>query len=146
MWDTRRKRFKKLSKYFFPLFRIRIRGSVPLTNRSCSVRQWPSRGQPTKIFFIAYYFLKVHLHHSSKVKKLQRSHKRVKIKVFLTSFAWWCKDPGAGSVPLTNGFGSGRPNNLQIRIRNTGWQTDALSTRLDLIYYMYIVCVILSLE
>jgi hypothetical protein len=27
---------------------------------------------------------------------------------------------GSGSVPLTNGFGSGRPENMEIRIPNTG--------------------------
>ncbi len=34
----------------------------------------------------AYYFLKVHLHHFSKIKS-QRSHKIVGIKVFVTIFA-----------------------------------------------------------
>jgi hypothetical protein len=29
---------------------------------------------------------------------------------------------GSGSVPRTNG-GSGRPNNIRIRIRNTDWHT-----------------------
>jgi hypothetical protein len=36
--------------------------------------------------FSAYYFLKVHLHHFSKIKS-QRGHKTVGIKVFLTIFA-----------------------------------------------------------
>ncbi len=35
------------------------------------------------------YFLKIHLHHFSKIK----SHKPVGIKVILTIFAWWQKDP-----------------------------------------------------
>jgi hypothetical protein len=34
----------------------------------------------------AYYFLKVHLYHFSKIKKSKRSHKTVGIKVFLTIF------------------------------------------------------------
>jgi hypothetical protein len=32
----------------------------------------------------AYYFLKVFLHHFSKIKSQKRSHKTVEIKVFLT--------------------------------------------------------------
>jgi hypothetical protein len=42
--------------------------------------------------FSAYYFLKLHLHHFSKIK-VKKSHKIVGIKVFLTIFAWWMKDP-----------------------------------------------------
>jgi hypothetical protein len=38
--------------------------------------------------FSAFYFLKVHLNHFSKIK----SHKTVWIKVFLTIFAWWDQD------------------------------------------------------
>jgi hypothetical protein len=38
--------------------------------------------------FSAYYFLKAHLHHFSKIKKkVKKSHKIVRIKVFLTIFA-----------------------------------------------------------
>ncbi len=40
---------------------------------------------------VAYYFLKVHFHHSSQA--LYRSHKTVEIKGFLTIFAWWWEDP-----------------------------------------------------
>ena len=59
-----------------------IRGSVPLTNGSgsgsdtgsCYFPQWPSRLQK-KVFqsFFYVYFLKLHLHHFSKIK----SHKEV---------------------------------------------------------------------
>jgi hypothetical protein len=50
--------------------------SVPLTNRpgsgSCFFRQWPSRCQQKNIiFFKAFYFLKIHLHHSSQIKSLK---------------------------------------------------------------------------
>ncbi len=57
--------------------RIRIRGSMPLTNGSgcgsgsCTFHHWPSiRQQKTNFLksFSAYYFLKVHLHHFSKIK------------------------------------------------------------------------------
>ncbi len=37
--------------------------------------------------FSAYYFLKVHLNHFSKIKKSKRSHKTVGIKVVLAIFA-----------------------------------------------------------
>jgi hypothetical protein len=37
--------------------------------------------------FSAYYFLKVHLHHFSKIKSKKRSHKTVGINVFLSIFA-----------------------------------------------------------
>ncbi len=36
--------------------------------------------------------VKVHSNHSSKIKS-HRSDKTVKIKVFLTTFAWWWKGP-----------------------------------------------------
>jgi hypothetical protein len=80
------------------LVRIRIRGSIPLTNGSgsCSFRQLPSRCSQ-KIFFL--YFL--YLHHFSKIK----SHKEV-------------------TKHLTNVFGpsgsisqrsrSGRPENIHM--------------------------------
>jgi hypothetical protein len=59
------------------LVRIRIRGSIPPTNGSgsCYFRQWPSRHQQKKKIssFFAYYFMKVHSHHFSKIK----SHKEV---------------------------------------------------------------------
>jgi len=75
--------------------RIWIRGFMPLTDGSgswsgsCYFPHWPSRCQKRfffclKVFFV-YYFLKLHLHHFSKIK----SHKTVGIKVFLTIFSWW---------------------------------------------------------
>jgi hypothetical protein len=50
---------------------IWIRGSMPLTNGSGYFRHWPSRCQQKNNFltvFSAYYFLKLHLHHFSKIK------------------------------------------------------------------------------
>ncbi len=54
--------------------RIRIRGSMPLTNGFCYFCHWRSRYQQKTIFlkiFSAYCFLKVHLHHF-KDKKSKR--------------------------------------------------------------------------
>jgi hypothetical protein len=48
--------------------------------------QEANKKQFFKTIFSAYYFLKEHLHHFSKVKK---SQKIVGIKVCLTIFAWW---------------------------------------------------------
>jgi hypothetical protein len=54
------------------LVRIRIRGSVQLSSGSCSFSRWLSRSQPKISFlflsFFAFYFLKLHLHPSSKIK------------------------------------------------------------------------------
>ncbi len=48
---------------------------------------------PKKNIF-AYYFLNIHLHRSSKIKVIKNSQKtRVEMKVYLTIFAWWWKDP-----------------------------------------------------
>jgi hypothetical protein len=73
--------------------RIRIRGSIPLTNGSGSFffiidLQDANKKLPVvKKSFSAHYFLKVLLHHFSKKSKSKRSHKTVEIKVFLTIFA-----------------------------------------------------------
>jgi hypothetical protein len=52
----------------------------------------------------AYYFLKVHLHHFSKIKVKKKSQK-VEIKVFSYNFCFMIE--GSGSIPLTNRSGSG---------------------------------------
>ncbi len=70
------------------LVQIRIRGSVPLTNESGSwffVSDTPIKNQ----IFVAFFFLKVHLHHSSKIKSHKKSLKTAEIKIFLIIFAWW---------------------------------------------------------
>jgi hypothetical protein len=51
-----------------------------------------------------------------KGKKSKRSRKAVEIKVF---YYFCLMIEGSGSVPCTNGSGSGRPKNIRIRIRNT---------------------------
>ncbi len=70
--------------------------------------------QKEKENFFAYYFLKVQLHHFSKIKFLKKSQSS-RNKVFFYYF--YLLMEGYGSVSLTNGSGSGRPKNL--RIRNT---------------------------
>ncbi len=62
----------------------------------------PTKNWFFKRSFSAYYFLKVHLHLFSKIKKSKRSPKTVGITVFLTIFAWWQKDPDPGG-PKTRG-------------------------------------------
>jgi hypothetical protein len=107
--------------------RIRIRGSMPLTNGSgsgsCYFRHWPSRCQQKLIFntiFSAYYFLKVHLHHFSKIKS-QKESSNSRNQGFSCYFCVMIEGSGSGSIPLTSGFGSGRPKNMWIRIRNTDY-------------------------
>jgi hypothetical protein len=65
------------------LVRIRILGSVPLTNDPA-----PASDLSLFLIFFAYYFLKVHLHHSSQIKSHKEITKQyVEIKGFLAIFA-----------------------------------------------------------
>ncbi len=97
---------------------------------SCYFRHWPSRWQQNTIFS-AYYFLKVHLHHFSKIKS-QKESQNIRNQGF--SYYFWMMIEGSGSgtgagpgpIPLTSGSGSGsgRPKNMwirwiRLRIRNT---------------------------
>jgi hypothetical protein len=71
--------------------------------------------------FYAYYCLKVHLHKFPKIK----SQKESQNQAFSYYFCMIAEGSGSGSIPLTNGSGSGRPQNMwirwiRIRIRNTG--------------------------
>jgi hypothetical protein len=77
--------------------------------------------------FPADYFLKVHLHHFSKikVKKKSRNRRNQGISYY---FCLMIERSGFRSVHLTNGSGSRRPKNIrirririQIRIRNTAF-------------------------
>ncbi len=82
------------------------------------------------IFFIfifsAYFFLKVHLHHFSKDKKSKRVTNRRKQGTYY--FCMLIERSGSGSIPLTNGSGSGRLKNMWIRIRIRIRNTDRQST------------------
>jgi hypothetical protein len=72
--------------------------------------------------FSAYYFLKVHLHHFSKIKS-QKESQISRNQGFSYYFCMIIEGSGSGSIPLTSGSGSGRPKNMWsrwIRIRNTG--------------------------
>ncbi len=101
-------------KDFQPVFRIilvriRIRGSIPLTNGSgsFSFRQWPSRCQQKYLLkFFVCYFLKVHLHHSSQNKSIKKSQNN-RNHGFSYYFCLMIEGSESGSVSLTNGSGSG---------------------------------------
>ncbi len=67
--------------------------------------------------FSAHYFLKVHLHHFSKIKS-QKESQNIRNQGFSYYFCMMIE--GSGSIPLTSGSGSWRPKNMWIRIRNTG--------------------------
>jgi hypothetical protein len=85
---------------------------------SCYFRHWSSRCQPkTNIFntiFSAYYFLKLHLHHFSKIKR-QKESQNSRNQGFSYYFRMMIEGSGSrggsgsGSIPLTSGSGSGRP-------------------------------------
>ncbi len=71
-------------------------------SRSCYFRHRPSRCQQKNNFLFYYfclYFLKVLLYLFSKIKKVKKSHKIVRIKGFLTIFAWLQKDPDPDPDP-----------------------------------------------
>ncbi len=113
----RTRKYKSVLRIHDILVRIRVRGSMPLTNGSrsgsCYFRHWPSRRQQKlilKISFSSYYFLKVDLHHFQRQKVQKKSQNSRMIK-------------GSGSVPLNNGYGAGsRSKNIRIersRIRIT---------------------------
>jgi hypothetical protein len=119
--------------------RIRIRGSMPLTNGSGSgfgsgsrIRillfssltfKMPAKNKFLNTIFSAYYFLKLHLHHFSKIKSQKESenNRNQGISYYFCMMI-------EGSIPLTSGSRSGRPKNMwiwwiriRIRICNTGF-------------------------
>ncbi len=69
-------------------------------------------------FFSASYFLKLHLHHFSKIKS-QKESLNCKNQSFSYYFCMMIEGSGSragsGSIPLTSGSGSGRPKNTWIR-------------------------------
>ncbi len=80
--------------------------------------------------FPASYFLKVHLHHFSKIKSQKESQNR-RNQGFSYYFCMMIEGSGSGSIPRTSGSGSGRPKNMwirwiriRIRIRNTASKHD----------------------
>jgi hypothetical protein len=116
--------------------RIRIRGSMPLTNGSgFGSGSWirillfssltfkmPAKNYLFNTIFSAYDFLKLHLHHFSKIK-IQKESQNRRNQGFSYYFCMMIEGSGSGtgsgSIPLTSGSGSWRPKNTWIRIRNT---------------------------
>jgi hypothetical protein len=83
--------------------------------------------------FPAYYSLKVHLHHFSKIKIQKESQNRSN-QVFSYYFCMMIEGSGSESIPLTSGSGSGRPKNMWIRIRNTDFKKACRETQ-DIPYF-----------
>jgi hypothetical protein len=90
------------------LVRIRICGSIPLTNGcgSCYFRHWPSRQQQKILIFLklCFFLLKVHLHHFSKIKSQKDVTKQQESRFFLL-------------FPLDDRRILIRTSDLQIRMR-----------------------------
>ncbi len=81
----------------------------------------------------AYYFLKAHLHHSSKIKiKSQNSRN----ECFSSILSLLMEESGPGSRQINYGCGSKRSKNTQIlRIRNTEVLKHLQHTVLQLAFY-----------
>ncbi len=111
--------------YFTPVLRIHdilvwiririwIRGSMPLTNGSgcgsgsCYFFVIILSDANKKQYFLNKFFCLLLFEGTFasffKDKKSKRSHKAVGIKVFLTIFAWWQKDPDPGLDPDQNPY------------------------------------------
>ncbi len=93
----------------------------------------------------AYYFLKVRLHHFSKIKS-QKKSQNSRNKSFAYYFCMMIEGSGSGSgsIPLINGSGSGseRSKNMWIRwilIRNTAiWSSFLRNSRQEsILFYIY---------
>jgi hypothetical protein len=89
-----------------------------------------NKTQIKKNSFPAYYFLKVLLHHFSKMKVKKKSqnsrNQGFSNNIYLMiERSGSGSRAGSGSIPLTIGSGSGsrRPKNMWIRIRNTAPDT-----------------------
>jgi hypothetical protein len=68
--------------------------------------------------FSAYYFLKVHLHHFSKIESQESQNSRNQdFSYYFCMIEGSGSEAGSGSIPLTSGSGSGsgRPKNMWIR-------------------------------
>jgi hypothetical protein len=126
------------------LIRIRICGSMPLTNPDPDLDpaifvidlQDASKKLIFNTVFSAYYFLKVHLYHFSKIKSQKESQnsRNQGISYYFCMMIDRSRSgpktgSGSESIPLTSGSGSGRPKNMwiqwiririRIRIQNTG--------------------------
>ncbi len=99
------------------LVRVRIRGSIPMTNGygSCYFHQWPSRSQQKIIFFSTFSCLLLFegtFTSFFKDKKSQRSHKIAEINMFFVLFLLddiRIRIRSKIHISMTNGSGSGRP-------------------------------------
>ncbi len=112
--------------------RIRIRGSMPLNNGSgfgsgfgsgswirillfsALTFKMPAKNKFFNTILSAYYFLKLHLHHFSKIKS-QKESQNSRNQGFSYYFCMMIE--GSGSIHLTSGSGSKRPKNMWIWIR-----------------------------
>jgi hypothetical protein len=107
--------------------RIRIRGSMPLTNGSGSFyfHHWPSRCQQKTNFFFKVFLYSTFWRYFYVIfqrKKVKKKLQNCRNQGFSYCFCLMIEGFGSGSIPLTSGSGSLWPKNMWIRwirIRNT---------------------------
>ncbi len=102
---------------------------------SCYFRHWPLRCQQknnflTQFFRLLRYFLKLHLHHFSKIKS-QKESQNSRNQGFSYYFCM-----------MMEGSGSGRPKNMwirwiRIRIRNTGEDLTSFNHRTQICVHFF---------
>jgi hypothetical protein len=110
---------------------IRIRRSMPLTNKSwsgfgcgiCYFRHWPSRCQQKtnlkKVFLLISLWRYIYIIFQR--QKVQKKSQNNRNQGFSYYYWFMIEGTGSGSIPLTSGSGSERLKNMWIRwIRNTG--------------------------
>jgi hypothetical protein len=90
------------------------------------------------ISFSAHFFLKVHLHHFSKIKKVQKKSQNSKNQGFSYCFCLTIEGSGsgAGSVPRTNVCGSGSGSR---RPKTSGSATLVVSCYFSLFHPRFLV-------
>ncbi len=98
------------------MVRIRIRGSVPVTNRSgsCYFRQWQDGNNKKNSNFFCFLLFEATLTSVFKEKSRHKESQNRRNQGFSYYFCLVIEGFGSGSVYRANGSGSGRPKNIRI--------------------------------
>ncbi len=103
---------------------------------SCYFRHWPSRCQQ-KTNFLTQFFLLItfwsYIYIIFQRYKVKKSHKIEGIKVFLTIFAWWQKDPDPGGQKTCgSGVSCCGTGSAWIRLFEEAWPGSGSALKRDL--------------